>query len=63
MGVSVIPEQLPGSPRLYREEPLAENDRVRRRPMLRFLRPLLKAAVGLLIILLLLTVVWVVPVS
>jgi hypothetical protein len=63
MGVSVIHERLLGSPQLHREEPLAENHHVRRRPMLRFLRPLLKVAVGLLIMLLLLTVVWVVPVS
>jgi len=63
MSVSVIRQRLLKPPRLYSRKSLMEEDRPRRRSMAHYLRFLLKVGVGLLTILLLLTVVWVIPVS
>jgi len=63
MSVSVIRQRFLKFPSLYSRKSLMEDGRPRRRSMARYLRLLLKVGVGLLIILLLLTVVWVVPVS
>ena len=63
MSVSVIRRRFLKLPCLYGRKSLVEDGHPRRRSMARDLCLLLKVGVGLLIILLLLTVVWVVPVS
>ena len=62
MSVSVIRQRLLKLPRLYGRKSLVEDDHLRR-SMAHDPRLLLKIGVGLSVILLLLTVVWVVPVS
>jgi hypothetical protein len=62
MSVSAIGQHVLRAPNLSSKRSLGENEHARRRPLSRRLRLLLKLAIGLLIIVLLLGVVWVEPV-
>lgn len=62
MSISIIRQPLLKFPRLRGQKALAKND-CTGRPTFRYLYPLLKTGIRLLIILLLLAVVWVVPVT